>query len=116
MKNRIHIFRMLVLMALAVCMAFFAVAPKPEAIAQTPDAQAEASHDEADPGNDRQQRLIAYEAIVPAFQVNISHDLLFTFEFIVFQEKEFEPSFEKPTYLNNLIKILFRQIISPNAP
>jgi len=114
MKNKMHIVRTLVFMAMAMCMAFFAVAPKQEALSQKAKAHETQDNTGTD---DAQPRLVSYEAIVPAFQINIAHDLLFTFEFFIFQEeKEYRPSFEIPAFFNHYLKILFQRIISPNAP
>lgn len=106
--------RKVVFLALAMVMVFFAVAPKTNVQANVEKQQKEV-HDEEAPES-MQPRLVTYEAIVPAFHVHISHDLLFVIEFVVLQESVFEPSFERPSSFSNFLRVLFRQIISPNAP
>jgi hypothetical protein len=116
-KLQISFARKLVLLVLGITMICFAVSPKSVAKCVADNEKGQ-SKDIQDEGSNKavQEYYVAYEAIVPATQLHLSHDLVFVFDVFVLEEKDFEPIIEKPLFINNHLKILFSRIISPNAP
>jgi hypothetical protein len=115
-KYQISIARKLLLLVLGVTMMCFAVSPKTYAIGIAEIEQH--AHDNQEENNNKsvQEYFKVYEAIIPVSQLHLSNDLLFEFEIFILEEHDFEPTIEKPFFVNNHRKILFSRIISPNAP
>lgn len=64
----------------------------------------------------KQFSILAYEAIVPLIQLNLSQELYFIIDLTLLKEIELEEDFETPLYYSTYLKRLFRLIISANAP
>lgn len=60
--------------------------------------------------------LMAYNAIVPAIQLHVDHDLYFIFDIPLVEENEYQIFSDTVSFVNSYFQTLFRQIISPNAP
>lgn len=96
----------IVLMAMALCSS-----PSP----QQNQAPRKALTEQEDPGPEVQFQ--AFQAVVPIVKVIVSHELYLIFELTLLAEFDFEEEHGRPDlYRDSYLRILFRRIISINAP
>jgi hypothetical protein len=117
-RLQISFARRVILLILGMTMICFAISPRTVAgSAMDIESAGHAKEVQKEDSNKTIQAFyVAYDAIVPVTQLHLTNDLLFVFDLFVLEEKDAEPSIEKPLFVNNHFKILFSRIISPNAP
>lgn len=117
-KFNISLIKKILLLAVGFNVAFFAHTPRGQEIGDPDSAWFEDGMQEEESKESRGgELLVAYEAIVmPLVQYHVDHTLSFVLDLFLIEDDPVQTKPERRIIFNNYFKVLFCQIISPNAP